>query len=60
MTKSEECWGMVDKEGISMMLNNKSKAMFWENEQKIAFNEFFLTSWKAGDKVAYMTAGLVW
>ena len=51
---------MVDKEGISMMLNNKSKAIFWENDKKIAFNEFFLTSWKAGDKVAYMTAGLVW
>ena len=26
---------MVDKEGISMMLNNKSKAMFWENEQRL-------------------------
>ena len=59
----------LNKEGISMTLNDKSEAIFWENGHKIEFSDFIdqtairessMTGWKAGDKVAYMTAGLVW
>merc|ERR1719318_1719897 len=73
LTESEECREMVDKrlnkEGISMMLNEKSEAIFLEKGEKIEFSdlnnqtdgrESSMTGWKAGDKVAYMTAGLVW
>ena len=54
--------------GISMMLNDKSGAIYWENGQKMEFSdlthqnavrESSTTGWKAVDKVAYMTAGLV-
>merc|ERR1719318_2519437 len=59
----------LNKEGISMMLNEKSEAIFLEKGEKIEFSdlnnqtngrESSTTGWKVGDKVAYMTAGLVW
>jgi hypothetical protein len=57
MTDNKECREMVDKqldkEGISMMMNDKGEASFWLNGEKIMFGYCELSSggWKIGDKV---------